>query len=86
MSGRGDIMCFDFRIIVCLDGTEIIDRKQKTFYHQLTPVQMIEYIEIDTQLAIMDRMHQKARAGMRLRRKGINRLLWKIARSCGFCE
>lgn len=47
---------FDFKIIVCADSTEIIDRRQKTSYTKLTPLQMMEYIEMDVQLAIMDRM------------------------------
>ena len=47
-------MCFDFGIIVCADGTEIIDRRQKTFCYQLTPFQMVEYIEMEIQLAILD--------------------------------
>ena len=34
-------MYFDFGIVVCPDGTEIIDRKQRTVYHQLTPTQMV---------------------------------------------
>lgn len=47
-------MCFDFGIIVCADGTEIIDRRQKTFCHQLTLIQMVKYIEMEIQLAILD--------------------------------
>lgn len=54
-------MCFDFGIIVCADGTEIIDRRQKTFCHQLTPFQMVEYIGMEIQLAIFDELGRKAR-------------------------
>ena len=50
---------FDFRIIVCADGTEIIDRWVKTFYRQLTQVQMVEYIEMEVQLEILDDMKRK---------------------------
>lgn len=58
---RVEIMCFDFEIIICSDGLEIIDRRQKTFYHQLTPVQMVEYIEMEIQLAILDGLVQEER-------------------------
>lgn len=49
---------FSFRIIICADGTEVIDRQRKTFYNQLTPDQMKEYIELDFQLELMDRLEQ----------------------------
>lgn len=52
-------MWFDFTIIVCSDGMEIIDRRHKTFYHQLTPVQMIQYINMEIQLAILDELERK---------------------------
>ena len=52
-------MCFDFKIIVCSDGMEIIDRRQKTFYHQLTPVQMIRYIDMEIQCALLDEPERK---------------------------
>lgn len=54
-------MCFDFEIIVCADGMEIIDRRQKTFYHQLTPFQMVRYIEMEIQLAILEGSEWEAR-------------------------
>ena len=53
---------FEFRIIACADGTEIIDRNLKTPYKALTPIQMVEYMEMDNRLAYMDRMERKARA------------------------
>lgn len=78
-------MYFDFGIVVCPDGTEIIDRKQRTFYHQLTPTQMMEYIEMDVQLELMDRLERKARAETECRPKLANNPLWKWACLCGFC-
>ena len=60
-----EIMYFDFRIIVCSNGLEIIDRRQKTFYHQLTPAQMVEYIEMEIQLAILDELERNRRLGYR---------------------
>lgn len=50
---------FDFRIIRYSDGMEIIDRRQKTFCHQLTPVQMIQYIDMEIQLEILDELERK---------------------------
>lgn len=52
---------FDFRIITCPDGIQVIDPSLKTPYSALTPVQMQEYMEIDTQIAVMERMKRKAR-------------------------
>lgn len=54
-------MCFNFRIIDIADGNQIIDRRLKTPYSALTPLQMVEYIEMDVQLAIMDMMERKAK-------------------------
>ena len=63
---------FNFRIITCPDGTQIIDPSLKTPYSALTPVQMTEYMEIDTQIAVMERLKRKAKR--ELERKG--KLKW----------
>lgn len=52
---------FNFRIINTADGNQIIDRNLKTPYEALTPMQMMEYMEMDNSLAFMDRMERKAR-------------------------
>lgn len=52
---------FNFRIIDTPDGNQIIDRNLKTPYSSLTPVQMVEYTEMDNRLLIMDRMEHKER-------------------------
>lgn len=52
---------FNFRIINTADGNQIIDRNLKTPYDALTPTQMMEYMEMDSSLAFMDRMERKAR-------------------------
>lgn len=52
---------FNFRIINTADGNQIIDRNLKTPYDALTPIQMMEYMEMDNSLAFMDRMERKAR-------------------------
>ena len=56
-----EIMCFNFRIIDIADGNQIIDRRLKTPYSALTPLQMVEYIEMEIQLAIFDELGRKAR-------------------------
>lgn len=50
---------FDFRIINLHDGNQVIDRTLKTPYEALTPVQMVEYTEMDNNMLRMDRMEQK---------------------------
>lgn len=52
---------FNFRIITYPDGTQIIDSSLKTPYSSLTPVQMEEYMEIDNQIAFMERLKRKAK-------------------------
>ena len=60
---------FDFRIIDTPDGNQIIDRNLKTPYNALTPLQMVEYHEMDVRLAYMDRMERNARAEAERKRK-----------------
>lgn len=50
---------FGFRIIICADGTEIIDRRLKTAYKALTQKQMIEYAWLEFELEILDNMERK---------------------------
>ena len=52
---------FDFRIINTADGNQIIDRQLKTPYSSLTPVQMLEYAEMEDRWAYMDSLEKKAR-------------------------
>lgn len=60
---------FEFRIIDTPDGNQIIDRNLKTPYKALTPLQMVEYREMDNRLAYMDRVERKARTEAERRRK-----------------
>lgn len=78
-----EIMCFNFRIIDIADGNQIIDRRLKTPYSALTPLQMVEYIEMDVQLAIMDMMERKAKEEAECKRKLVRNSLYKIACLCG---
>lgn len=74
---------FEFRIIDTPDGNQIIDRNLKTPYKALTPLQMVEYLEMDNRLAYMDRMERKARAEAERRRKIARNPIYKMACLCG---
>ena len=74
---------FDFRIITCVDGTEVIDRHLKTPYNALTPLQMVEYLEMDHQLAYMDKLERKAKAEADHKRKIARNPIYKLACLCG---
>ena len=74
---------FDFRIIDTLDGNQIIDRSLKTPYNALTPLQMVEYLEMDNRLDYMDRLERKARAEAERQRKLARNPIYKMACLCG---
>lgn len=70
---------FNFRIINLPDGNQIIDPSLKTPYNALTPLQMVEYQEMDVQLAYMDRMERKARKEAKQRQKLARNPIYKMA-------
>lgn len=74
---------FDFRIINLSDGNQVIRRDLKTPYNALTPIQMIEYVEIDVQITIMDRLKKKAQAESERRRKIARNPFVRFACFCG---
>lgn len=74
---------FNFRIIDIADGNQVIDRNLKTLYNALTSLQMVEYMEMDIQLSIIDRMERKAKREAEIKRKFVKNPLWKIACFCG---
>lgn len=74
---------FNFRIIDTPDGNQIIDRTLKTPLNALTPLQMLEYNEMDNRLAYMDRMERKARVEEEYRRKIARNPIYKLACLCG---
>lgn len=78
-----DAVMFDFRLIETEDGSQIIDRNLKTPINALTPDQQMEYIEIDSQLATVDRMKRRARRKAEHKRRIKKSLAWKIACLCG---
>ena len=74
---------FNFRIIYMSDGNQVIDPSFKTPFNSLTPSQMEDYIEMDKQIAYMERMKEKERRKMEYKRKVARNPLWKIACLCG---
>jgi len=74
---------FNFRIITCADGTDIIDTTLKTPYNSLTPSQMEDYIETDKTLGYMERMKEKARRETERQRKMQRNPIYKMACLCG---
>ncbi len=80
---RMENIMFDFRIIDTVDGNQILDRNLKTPYNALTPLQMVEYLEMDNRLAYMDRMERKARAEAEHKRKLVRNPIYKMACLCG---
>ena len=82
-NGKVEKKIFNFRIINLSDGNQVIRRDLKTPYDALTPIQMVEYVEMDVQLTIMDRLKRKAQAEAERRRKLARNPIWKLACFCG---
>lgn len=65
------------------NNTKIIDTTLSTPYDALTPLQMVEYVEMDVQIAIMDRMDRKRKAESGRKRKLARNPLYRLACLCG---
>ena len=74
---------FNFRLINTQDGNQIIDTTLKTPYSSLTPLQMMEYIEMDNQLEYMERMERKQAKEAERKQKFTYRFIHKVACMCG---
>ena len=74
---------FNFRIINTPDGNQIIDETLKTPYAALNPVQMVEYTEVDNNLAYMQRLERQKHREAERQRKITYRFMHKIACMCG---
>ena len=74
---------FDFRIIRCADGNDLIDETLKTPYAALNPVQMVEYTEVDNNFAYMRRLERQKRREEERQRKFTYKLFHKVACACG---
>jgi len=77
---------FDFRIIETPDGNQVIRHDLKTPYNALTPLQFLEYTEVDVQLASADMQKKKM---LRIKREKEQQLkivrnpLYRLACFCG---
>lgn len=74
---------FDFRIIDTEDGSQVIRRDLKTPYSALTPLQYIEYTNMEVQLYIADRQKKKFLKEAERRRKLARNLFVRFACFCG---
>ena len=74
---------FNFRLINTPDGNQIIDTTLKTPYSSLTPIQMVEYTEVDNRLAYMERIERKQKREEERKQKFKYKLFNKVACMCG---
>ena len=70
---------FNFRLINTSDGNQIIDTTLKTPYDSITPIEMLEYMEVDNRLAYMERMERKQKREAERKRKFTYKIFHKIA-------
>ncbi len=75
---------FRFRIITLSNGDQVIDQSLKTPYDSLPFAELIEYIEMDKQMAIMDSIRKKQQKEEERRQKLERNPLWRLACFCGF--
>lgn len=74
---------FNFRIFDTEDGNQVIRRDLKTPYSALTPLQYIEYTNMEVQLYIADRQKKKFLKESERRRKLARNPFVKFACFCG---
>ena len=74
---------FNFRLINTPDGNQIIDTTLKTPYDSITPIEMLEYIEVDARLEHMWRMEREQKRETEKQRKFIYKFIHKLAYVCG---
>ena len=74
---------FEFRLINLSDGNQIIDTTLKTPYDALTPIEMMEYMEVDARLEYMERMERKQKREAERKQKFTYKLFHKVACMCG---
>ena len=74
---------FNFRLIDMPDGSQIIDTTLKILYDSITPIKMLEYMEVDNRLAYMERMERKQKREAERKQKFTYKLMHKVACMCG---
>ena len=75
---------FGFRIINMPDGNHVIDPSFKTPFNSLTPSQMEDYIEMDNNLAYMERVKEEERKKAEREQKIVKNPLYRMACALGF--
>ena len=73
---------FNFRLIETPDGNQIIDTNLKTPYESLTPLQALDYMQVDSHIAFMEKLERRKKMAMKRKRKQ-KKLLYKLACACG---
>lgn len=53
---------FNFRIIKCANGADIIDSNLSTPYNSLTPIQMMDYINVENSLYFAEKQKRWQKA------------------------
>ena len=53
---------FNFRIIKCANGADIIDSNLSTPYNSLTPIQMVDYSNVENSLYFAERQKRWQKA------------------------
>lgn len=74
---------FNFRIIDTKDGNQVIRRDLKTPYSALTPLQYIEYTNMEVLLYIADRQKKECQKEAEQRRKHARNPFVRFACFCG---
>lgn len=77
------IACYDFRIIRCQDGSEIIDEKLKTSLDSIDGVLAAEYQKVQDALDIIHKKEEKKQKEASVKQKKEHNILFKIACLCG---
>lgn len=72
----------NLELLITPTTTQVIDHLLKTPYSALTPVQMEEYMEVDAQIAVIERIRRKVQREEK-RRKYKQNFLYKLACICG---
>lgn len=74
---------FDFRIIDTQDGNQVIRMDLKTPYSALTPLQYVEYTNMEVQIYIAERQKRKRRKEADQRTKLARNPFVRFACFCG---
>ena len=59
-------MGFNFRIITTADGNQIIDRTQETSCDSMSPVEMLDYLQVEESLYFAERQRKKVKIQKRI--------------------